>query len=97
MGTAGHGRYRDAGDVRSAAGETCNRVYGCEILCATVILKTHNLPPTVPELAHCVHRYTARTATLCQTTATAARAGVRMDLIGSRGCGCTARRTHRRE
>src|ERR1700722_7215641 len=54
---------------------------------STENLKTNNLPPTVPELAHCVCRYTARTATLCQTTATAARAGVRMDLIGSRGCG----------
>jgi len=64
---------------------------------STVNLKTNNLPPTVPELAHCVRRYTVRTATLCQTTATAARAGVRMDLIGSRGCGWTVRRTHRRE
>jgi hypothetical protein len=54
--------------------------------CITVNLKTNNLPPTVPELAHYVCRYTARTATLCQTTATAARAGVRMDLIDSRGC-----------
>ena len=39
----------------------------------------------------------AGTARLCQTTTTAARAGVRMDSIGSRGCGWTVRRTHRRE
>jgi hypothetical protein len=58
---------------------------------STVNLKTNNLPPTVPELANCIRRYTARTATLCQTTAMAARAGVRMDLVGSRGCGCTVR------
>jgi hypothetical protein len=49
--------------------------------------KTDTLPPTLPGLAHCVRRYTARTATLCHTTATAARAGIRMDLFGSRGGG----------
>jgi hypothetical protein len=50
-------------------------------------LMTKNVPSMNPELANRVRRYTARTATLCQTTATAARAGVRMDLIGSRECG----------
>jgi hypothetical protein len=33
MGAAGRGRHRGAGDVRSAAGETCNRVCGCEMRC----------------------------------------------------------------
>lgn len=47
--------------------------------------KTDNLLPTLSGLAHCVRRYTARTATLCHTTATAARAGIRTDLFGSRG------------
>jgi hypothetical protein len=50
-------------------------------------LMTKNVPSMNPEFANRVRRYTARAATLCQTTATAARAGVRMALIGSRECG----------
>jgi hypothetical protein len=39
------------------------------------------MPQKNPELANGVRRYSAGTATLCPITTTAARAGLRMDLI----------------
>jgi hypothetical protein len=67
-------RHRRAGDVRSAARETSDRLRGCEIRCIERDLTTNNVPSRVPELVDCVRSDTPRTATLCPTTTTAARA-----------------------
>jgi hypothetical protein len=56
--------------VRSAAGETIILVCGCEIRCFGHESEDEKCPVKEPELEHCVRRYTARSATLRQTTVT---------------------------
>jgi hypothetical protein len=86
-------RHRGTGDLRSAAGETSNRVCGCEIRCVGDKSDFEECSVEGSELADCVRRYTARTAALCQTTATAARRrGWREKLAPGRESPCATQR-----